>query len=198
VRFNQTAGQRVAAAPFYDELVPVSAKTTLDAVTHALMTTPMTDRAGASIGDALGLIERLDSVRGEVTGTSSDRQFRIYVRLVADAIDRLERSTQFQRGVDNAIYHKGYPINYRAQGGVPSLQFSIAADRRHADIDVDYRSPSFPADYVLLDRAAVIVGQAGSELQLRPPGGGILGRSGPCGKRTQPIPFGSTCDSCPY
>jgi hypothetical protein len=130
VRFNQTAGQRVAAAPFYDELVPVSAKTTLDAVTHALMTTPMTDRAGASIGDALGLIERLDSVRGEVTGTSSDRQFRIYVRLVADAIDRLERSTQFQRGVDNAIYHKGYPINYRAQGGVPrcsSRSLRIAA-----------------------------------------------------------------------
>jgi hypothetical protein len=41
--------------------------------------------------------------------------------------------------------HKGYPISYRAQGGVPSIQISIALDRRHGDIDVDDRSSIFPA-----------------------------------------------------
>ena len=75
---------------------------------------------------------------------ASDRQFRMYVRLTDGAIGLLERSQQFKRGIDNSIYHKGYPINYRAQGGVPSIQISIAPDKRRADIDVDYRSSSFP------------------------------------------------------
>ena len=41
--------------------------------------------------------------------------------------------------------HSGYPINYRAQGGVPSIQISVALDRRHSDIDVNYRPSKFPA-----------------------------------------------------
>jgi hypothetical protein len=68
----------------------------------------------------------------------------MYVRLLPNAIDTLSRSREFRRGMDNSIYHKGYPINYRQQGGVPSIQISIAADRRRADIDVDYRSSMFP------------------------------------------------------
>ena len=44
--------------------------------------------------------------------------------------------------MDNTVYHNGYPISYRARGGTPSIQISIATDNR-ADIDVDYRSPSF-------------------------------------------------------
>ena len=56
----------------------------------------------------------------------------------------LERSREFKRGIDNTVYHKGYPINYREQGGTPSIQVSIALDGRLADIDVDYRSSSFP------------------------------------------------------
>jgi hypothetical protein len=46
--------------------------------------------------------------------------------------------------MDNSVYHKGYPMNYREKGGVPSVQVSIALDGRHADIDVDYRASSFP------------------------------------------------------
>ena len=46
---------------------------------------------------------------------------------------------------DNSVYHKGYPTNYREQGGDPSVQISIAPDGRRADIDVDYRASSFPA-----------------------------------------------------
>jgi hypothetical protein len=126
-------------------VLTVSTKTTFDAVTHALMTTPLTDSTGAMLGDALALVERVDSVRGEVDGAASDRQFRMYVRLVPGAVDTLTRSQQFKRGVDNSVYHKGYPINYRAQGGVPSIQISIALDRRHSDVDVDYRSSTFPA-----------------------------------------------------
>jgi hypothetical protein len=69
----------------------------------------------------------------------------MYARLKADALDVLERSREFERGVDNTVYHKGYPINYREQGGVPSIQISVAPDRRRADIDMDYRSSSLPA-----------------------------------------------------
>jgi hypothetical protein len=68
----------------------------------------------------------------------------LYARLTADAIDRLSRSQQFKRGIDNFAYHKGYPRNYRGRGGVPSIQFSIALDGRRADVDVDYRGSSFP------------------------------------------------------
>ena len=121
-----------------------SAKTTFDAVTHALLTTPLTDASGQKFGDGLSLIERVDSVKGEVSGASGDRQFRMYVRLTANAREMLNRSREFKRGVDNTVYHKGYPINYREQRGTPSIQVSIALDGRLADVDVDYRSSVFP------------------------------------------------------
>jgi hypothetical protein len=35
-------------------------------------------------------------------------------------------------------------LNYRQDGGTPSIQVSTAKDGRHADIDVDYRSSKFP------------------------------------------------------
>ncbi|MCM3880335.1 MAG: hypothetical protein ND807_09520, partial [Vicinamibacterales bacterium] len=140
----EVTGQKLEAGPFYDDIISLSAKTTFDAVTHALMTTSLTDASGGRIGDGLDVIERVESVRGEVAGASGDRQFRMYVRLLPNAIDTLSRSREFRRGMDNSLYHKGYPINYRQQGGVPSIQISIATDRRRADIDVDYRSSMFP------------------------------------------------------
>ena len=143
-RFVKTTGQRLDPEPFYDELLSVSTKTTFDAVTHALMTIQLTDAQGASLGDALALVERVESVRGEVTGTASDRQFRLYARLSPDAVTTLKKSQQFKRSQDNAVFHQGYPTNYREQGGIPSVQISIGLDGRRADIDVDYRSPTFP------------------------------------------------------
>src|SRR5262245_20788709 len=143
-RFNKIASQTLDAAAFYDDVLSLSTRTTFDAVTHALSTTPLTDQSGASLGNSLGLIERVESVKGEIPGQPGDHQFRIYVRLTADALDRLARSQQFKRGVDNTVYHKGYPTNYREQGGAPSIQISVALDRRRADIDVDYRASSFP------------------------------------------------------
>jgi hypothetical protein len=143
-RFTKVTGQDLDARSFYDDVLRLSTKTTFDAVTHALLTTPLTDASGQKFGDALSLIERIDTVKGEVSGTSSDRQFRMYVRLVPDAREMLNRSREFKRGVDNTVYHKGYPINYREQKGAPSIQISIAMDGRLADVDVDYRASFFP------------------------------------------------------
>lgn len=143
-RFAKVTGQSVDARSFYDEVLRLSTKTTFDAVTHALLTTPLTDESGQKFGDALSLIERVDTVKGEVPGTSGDRQFRMYVRLTPNARETLNRSREFRRGVDNTVYHKGYPINYREQRGTPSIQISIAMDGRLADVDVDYRASFFP------------------------------------------------------
>jgi hypothetical protein len=68
----------------------------------------------------------------------------MYGALKPDALPKLKDSSELFRDRDNTIYHRGYPLNYR-QDGVPSIQFSMAKDGRHADIDVDYRSSSFPA-----------------------------------------------------
>jgi hypothetical protein len=144
-RFNEVTGQKVEPGPFYDTFVSLSAKTTFEAATHALMTTPLTDSSGTRLGDALELVERVDSVAGEVEGASGDRQFRMYVVLEEGALDTLGRVNEFKRAADNTVFHKGFPINFRAQGGPPSIQISIAREDRRADIDVDYRSSSFPA-----------------------------------------------------
>jgi len=64
--------------------------------------------------------------------------------LAPNAREMLERSREFKRALDNTVYHKGYPLNYREQNGTPSIQVSIAQDGRLADVDVDYRSSSFP------------------------------------------------------
>src|SRR4029453_2577350 len=143
-RFDKATGQRLDARSFYDEILGFSTKTTFDAVTHALLTTPLTEASGQKFSDGLALIERVETVKGEVSGASGDRQFRMYVRLTANAREMLERSQEFKRGIDNAVYHKGYPLNYREQSGAPSIQVSIALDGRQADVDVDYRSSNFP------------------------------------------------------
>ena len=143
-RFVKSTGQTAEPGPFYDDIIHLSTKTTFEAVTHALMTTRMTDGSGASLGDGLALVRRLDAVRGEIAGARGDSQFRLYVRLAPDAVETLSRSQEFKREADNSVFHKGYPINFRARGGTPSIQISIAVDRQLADIDVDYRSSIFP------------------------------------------------------
>ena len=142
-RFTKVTGKSVDARAFYDDILSLSTKTTFDAVTHALMTTALTDASDQKFGDGLSLVERVDTVKGEVSGTSGDHQFRLYVRLTTNAREMLERSREFKRALDNTVYHKGYPINFREQKGTPSIQVSIAQDGRLADIDVDYRSSSF-------------------------------------------------------
>ena len=103
-RFNQVTGQDADAEAFYDDLVKLSTKTTFDAVTHALMTSTLTDASGAALGTALDLIDTLETVKGKIKGASGDQQFRIYVTLKADAVETLERSREFKRGTDNTIF----------------------------------------------------------------------------------------------
>ena len=146
-RFNRTMGRELDPEEVYDS-APVSVRSTFEAVTHALMTTPLTDAEGRPMGTALDLVARLDAVHGKIRRARGDLQFRIYATLAPDAKQKLAACREFSRRGDNTIYHKGYPINYRQDGGVPSIQISIARASNDADIDVDYRSSRFPAALV--------------------------------------------------
>ncbi len=141
-RFSKVMKREVDPAEEYNR-VPVSYRTTFEAVTHALMTTDVTSPSGEKV-TAIELVARLDAVHGKIKGAGGDRQFRIYVGLQPGALEKLKNSKEFSRGMDNTVFHKGFPINYRQSGGTPSIQFSIARDEARADIDVDYRSSKIP------------------------------------------------------
>jgi len=143
-RFRKVIGKPVDASELYRNS-PISSRTTFEAVTHALSHSRRTDAQGASLGTALDLVARLDAVKGQVPKSRGDLQFRIYAQLVPEAMDILNRCQEFHRGADNTVYHKGYPVCYRQAGGAPSIQLSLAADGKRADIDVDYRSSKFPS-----------------------------------------------------
>jgi hypothetical protein len=55
---------------FYDTKIKLSSKTTFDAITNALVTTPLTDESGQRFGDTLDIIEQVDMVRGQVLDAS--------------------------------------------------------------------------------------------------------------------------------
>lgn len=143
-RFTEVTGQNVEAEDFYDDLLKLSTKTTSDAITHALLTTTLSDESGAALGTVLDLVQTMETVKGKIKSASGDQQFRMYAILKDDAVEILHASREFQRKADNTIFHRGYPTNYRQRGGVPTIQISIARDGRRADIDVDYRASSFP------------------------------------------------------
>ncbi len=143
-RFSETIEKHVDAEEGYNNL-PLSVKTTFNAVTHALLRTPMTDASGASLGEsAITIIDKIDSVAGKIPGAGGDEQFRIYIQLKPGMLKLLDKSQEFKRRADNTIYHKGYPVCYRSTGGTPSIQVSMTRDGSRADIDVDYRSSKFP------------------------------------------------------
>jgi hypothetical protein len=127
----------------YDQL-SLSTRTTYEAVTHALLTTQLTDKSGKSMGNALELVRGIEAIAGKIPRARGDLQFRMYALLKPDALQKLKDSSEFFRDRDNTVFHQGYPLNYR-QEGLPSIQFSMAKDGRHADIDVDYRSSRIPA-----------------------------------------------------
>ena len=131
----------------YDKF-SMSTRTTFEAVTHALISTPLTDKSGNSMGSALDLVQSIEAINGKVPRARGDLQFRVYVVLKPEALEKLKASGEFFRDRDNTVFHHGYPLNYRQDGGVPSIQVSISKDARHADIDVDYRAAKFPAALV--------------------------------------------------
>lgn len=146
-RFSQTIGKAVEPSQAYENLA-LSEKTTFNAVTHALLTTALTDQAEKGLGPAIQLIGKLDKISGKAANASADQQFRIYVQLKPGALELLSSSREFARTHDNTVFHKGYPICFRTKPATPSIQVSLSADARIADIDVDYRSSSFPVALV--------------------------------------------------
>jgi hypothetical protein len=142
--YNHVTGKSLAPTEAYDTMSP-STRTTFEAVTHALLTTKLTAEDGKSLGTGLDLIQLVEAVHGQIPETRGDHQFRLYVLLKPDGLDRLYRSREFKRTRDNTIFHIGYPINFRQQGGAPSMQVSVTRTGRRADIDVDYRSSGGPA-----------------------------------------------------
>ena len=140
--YNRMTGDHLTAAA-YNQL-PISTRTTFEAVTHALLTTELTDASGKSLGNALDLLQAVETVSGKVPNARGDLQFRVYVLLTPTALETLQQCKEFYRDHDNTVYHKGYPLSYRQGGGDPSIQVSMSKDGLRADIDVDYRSSRFP------------------------------------------------------
>lgn len=132
-------GKSLTPAESYDRL-SASTRATFEAVTHALLNTTLTAQDGSSLGTGLDVIQLVEAVHGQIPGWGGDRQFRLYALLKPDAVDRLSRSREFKRSSDNDTFHAGYPISFRQRGGVPSLQLSVTATGRRADIDIDYRA----------------------------------------------------------
>jgi hypothetical protein len=142
-RYNQVTGSQLVPEQAYDK-ARLSVRTTLDAVTHALLNAKITDTTGKELGTAIDLVAAIDEVMGEEAGVAGDRQFRLYAYLKPNAFDILSSSQEFFRDKDNVTYHKGFPICFRLKNGPPSIQFSISRDKKLSDIDVDYRSTKFP------------------------------------------------------
>jgi hypothetical protein len=145
--YNQATESKIVPNEAYDN-ARLSMRTTFDAVTHALLKANLTDANGKSLGRAIDLVDAIDEVMGEQSGVGGDRQFRIYVYLKPNAVDVLSKSREFFRDHDNTVYHKGFPTSYRLKNGPPSIQFSVSRDNKMADVDVDYRSSSFPKGLV--------------------------------------------------
>jgi len=142
-RYDQTTGSKLNPQQAY-EGARMSIRTTFDAVTHALVKTKLTNEKGESLGRAIDLVAALDEVMGEEAGTGGDQQFRMYVYLKPTAFKTLTSSREFNCEKDNTVYHKGFPLCFRLKNGPPSIQISMSRDQRMADVDVDYRSSTFP------------------------------------------------------
>ena len=142
--YNESTGFDLTAEDYFDSLM-ISERTTYDAVTHALMSSELTDEQGSSLGHAIDLVEDVERIAGQYYGRSGDQQFRLYVFLKDGARATLEKSQEFSLGHLNTVYHVGYPYSFRQGGKLPSIQFSISEDHTKADIDVDYRSSKMPA-----------------------------------------------------
>jgi hypothetical protein len=141
-RFNSSTGQSLSPELVYDG-ARVSARSTFEAVTQALLNTKLTSESGEPLGNALELVDVVEDVAGEVSGARGDQQFRIYAVMKPGVIEKLQDANEFFRDKNNSRYHKGFPVCFRMPD-ISSIQVSLTRDGKRADIDVDYRSPKFP------------------------------------------------------
>jgi hypothetical protein len=142
-RDAEARGRTMTAAEHFDSQT-ISARTTFDSVTHALMGSKLTDASGHDLGTSFDLVSGLDRIAGQYHGRRGDEQFRLFAELEPDALEILGKSTEFFRDRDNTVFHVGYPLSFRQTGRVPNIQFSVSEDGRRADIDVDYRASGIP------------------------------------------------------
>lgn len=122
----------------------LSERTTFEAVTNALERTTLTTEDGKRFGSVLDYVVKIEEIAGESKGLRGDEQFRVYAEVKPELRDVLDRTREFFRDKDNTVYHKGYPVNFRLTGRTPTIQISLARDKDHVDIDVDYRSSKLP------------------------------------------------------
>jgi len=62
--YNKLMGESLPPSD-YNQLA-LSIRTTFEAVTHALQTTSLTDKPGKSLGNALGLVQAIETINGKV------------------------------------------------------------------------------------------------------------------------------------
>lgn len=129
----------------YFHSMAIAERTTFDAVTNAMLKSQLTSPNQNSLGIVFDLVEQLDRIAGQYFGRQGDEQFRLYFTMRPGARDTLEKSLEFRREQDNAVYHQDYPVNFRQDGKPPTMQISMSEDGLKADIDVDYRSSKLPA-----------------------------------------------------
>lgn len=138
-----------SASPFLGEsvfrLLDASQRATFAGVTHAMLHTVLLDRGDShELGNALQLVEELIDIQGENEVLPSDHQFQLIVRLTPDALAKLERAAEFDKG-ENHVFHKDYPLSFRQfrrfslQGKEAGLHLCLTRDGRYAQIHIDYR-----------------------------------------------------------
>lgn len=143
-RCGVTTPQRSLGASVFVQF-NASQRATFVGVTHALLSTQLTDsRDGSHLGDAFHLVDEVLDIEGESASLPSDHQFQLFVRLLPDAAGTLERAANFEKG-ENHIFHKGYPRSFRqvrkigVHGQEAGLHFCLTPDGQFAQIHIDYR-----------------------------------------------------------
>ena len=87
---------------------------TFDAVTHALLRTPLTDGSGQKFGDGLSLIERVHTVKGEVSGARAIASSDVCPIDAGRAREMLNRSREF-----NPERHAGRRADHSTRPSAP-------------------------------------------------------------------------------
>jgi len=116
---------------------------TFVSITYALEHTLLSDRRKRPEGRLSEYVDVISDVFGEnakYPDNHGDIQYRVYARLTVNAREALRASREFGEPGTNTFSHKGYPVSYRQQGGIPSIQISTDESGRAADIDIDFRS----------------------------------------------------------
>lgn len=124
-------------------LLNESEHATFISITYALEHTTLSDRKKRPEGRLSDFVEVVFDLLGESAkhpDDHGDTQYRVFARLSPNARLALRSSREFGEPGINTFGHKGRPVSYRQQGGIPSIQISTDELGTSADIDIDYRS----------------------------------------------------------